>query len=184
MFHLKRRPNNYKWTPSRSKEETNGSIEFLQPYPVVAADALLEIGTAVISAVLSLDEHLSQTDTSCVPKLCYQSVYCCLIRYFIVQMRIAECFTNSSKISILSNIQEWTHVLLVNSPCSHLHSFCATGVSSGLATRMTFTRVLRGRLGESITRGWTCFWFHFCTIVRDCFGVAFQMVHSEVMANV
>jgi hypothetical protein len=29
--------------------------EFLQPYPVVAAD---EIGTAVISVVLLLDEHL------------------------------------------------------------------------------------------------------------------------------
>jgi hypothetical protein len=29
-------------------DETNGNIEFLQPYPVVAADALLEIGTAVI----------------------------------------------------------------------------------------------------------------------------------------
>jgi hypothetical protein len=39
----------------------------LQPYPVVAADALLEIGTAVISAVFSLDEHLSQTNNSCVP---------------------------------------------------------------------------------------------------------------------
>jgi hypothetical protein len=36
----------------------------LQPYPVVAADALLEIGTDVISAVLSLDEHLSQINTS------------------------------------------------------------------------------------------------------------------------
>jgi hypothetical protein len=32
----------------------------MQPYPAVAADALLEIGTAVISAVLSLDDHLSQ----------------------------------------------------------------------------------------------------------------------------
>jgi hypothetical protein len=39
----------------------------LQPYPVVAADTLLEIGTVVISAVLSLDEHLSQTNNSCVP---------------------------------------------------------------------------------------------------------------------
>jgi hypothetical protein len=29
-------------------DETNGNIEFLQPYPVVAADALFEIGTAVI----------------------------------------------------------------------------------------------------------------------------------------
>jgi hypothetical protein len=29
----------------------------LQQYPVVAADALQEIGTAVISAVLSLEKH-------------------------------------------------------------------------------------------------------------------------------
>jgi hypothetical protein len=42
-------------------DKTNGSIEFEQPYPVVAADALLQIGTAVISAVLSLNDHLSQT---------------------------------------------------------------------------------------------------------------------------
>jgi hypothetical protein len=28
--------------------QNDGSIEFLQPYPVVAAYALLEIGTAVI----------------------------------------------------------------------------------------------------------------------------------------
>jgi hypothetical protein len=33
-------------------------LELLQPYPVVSADALLEIGAATISAVLSLDEHL------------------------------------------------------------------------------------------------------------------------------
>jgi hypothetical protein len=33
----------------------------LQPYPVVAADALLEIGTAIISGVLLLDKHLSKT---------------------------------------------------------------------------------------------------------------------------
>jgi hypothetical protein len=33
----------------------NANIEFLHPYPVDAADALLEIGTAVISAVFQLD---------------------------------------------------------------------------------------------------------------------------------
>jgi hypothetical protein len=32
----------------------------LQPYPVVATDALLEVGTTAVSAVLSLDEHYSQ----------------------------------------------------------------------------------------------------------------------------
>jgi hypothetical protein len=72
-----------------------------------------------------------------------------------------------------SNAREWTHVLLISTPCSHLHSFCATGVSSGLATRVTLTRMSRGRLGESITRRWTCFWFPFCIIVRDCCSVAF-----------
>jgi hypothetical protein len=33
---------------------------------------------------------------------------------------------------------------------------------------MTLTRVPRGRLGESVTRGWTCCWFNLCTVVRDC----------------
>jgi hypothetical protein len=37
------------------------------------------------------------TNTSCVPKFCYQSVYCCLIRYFLVRIRIAKCFTNSTR---------------------------------------------------------------------------------------
>jgi hypothetical protein len=59
-------------------DKTSGNTEFLQPYPV-AADALLEIGTAVILAVLSLDEHLSQANTLCIPKFCYQSVYCYII---------------------------------------------------------------------------------------------------------
>jgi hypothetical protein len=40
----------------------------------VAIVALLEVGTTQISAVLPLDMHLSQTNTSCVPKCCYQSV--------------------------------------------------------------------------------------------------------------
>jgi hypothetical protein len=48
MFHLKQNPNYHTSTPSRKKKkETSGNIEFLQPYPDVAADALLEIGTAV-----------------------------------------------------------------------------------------------------------------------------------------
>jgi hypothetical protein len=36
----------------------------LQPYCVVAADALLLIGATIISAGLSLDGHLSHTNTS------------------------------------------------------------------------------------------------------------------------
>jgi hypothetical protein len=33
----------------------------LQPYPIAAADALLEIGMARTSAILLLNEHSSQT---------------------------------------------------------------------------------------------------------------------------
>jgi hypothetical protein len=76
------------------------------------------------------------------------------------------------RIAMRSNVRHWTHVLFVNTACSHLHSFCATGVSSGLATRVTLTRVSRCSL-ESITGGWTCFWFNFCTAVRDCCWIAF-----------
>jgi hypothetical protein len=42
--------------------------------PLIAVDALLEISTAAISAVLSLNEHLSQTKTTRAPKFCYQLV--------------------------------------------------------------------------------------------------------------
>jgi hypothetical protein len=58
--------------PSRTNDETNDNIEFLQPYPVVAADALLEITTAVISAVLSLDEYLSQDTHFLCPEILLQ----------------------------------------------------------------------------------------------------------------
>jgi hypothetical protein len=40
------------------KKKTNGNIKFLQSYPIVAADALLEIDMAIISVDLSFDEHL------------------------------------------------------------------------------------------------------------------------------
>jgi hypothetical protein len=41
-----------------------------------------------------------------------------------------------------SKVCEWTHSLLINTPC----------------------------LGECITWGWTCFWFHFCTVVKLLLG--------------
>jgi hypothetical protein len=98
----------------------------------------------------------------------------CLILYFLFRIRVAKCFTNSSKpFRWEAAVREWACVLFVNTPCSHLHSFCATGVRSGLAIKGTLTRVSRRRLGESISRGWTCFWFQFCAAVRDCCWVAF-----------
>jgi hypothetical protein len=72
VFHLNLTQTTTQEPLHAQNDEINGNIEFLQPYSVFAVDALLEIGTALISAVLSLDEHLSQTNTSCVPKFCYQ----------------------------------------------------------------------------------------------------------------
>jgi hypothetical protein len=45
MFHLRRNPTTHEPLHTQN-DETNGNIEFLQPYSVIAADALLEIGTA------------------------------------------------------------------------------------------------------------------------------------------
>jgi hypothetical protein len=43
------------------------------------------------------------------------------------------------------------HVLLVNTPYSHMQNFGPTGVSSGLATRMELPRVSQRRSEEAIT---------------------------------
>jgi hypothetical protein len=56
--------------------------------PAVAADAPLSIGTALISTVLSLDELLSKTRTSCVPTFCNQSALCFLVLYFLVRYKL------------------------------------------------------------------------------------------------
>jgi hypothetical protein len=124
------------------------NIEFLQLYPVVAADAMREVRTAVISAVLSLREHWSQRNASCLTKF-YQSAYLYLILHFLARIRIAKCFINSSK-------QLHCEVIIENTTFFHLHSFGErTGVNSGLATRMTLTRMSWVKMGESIIRVWT-----------------------------
>jgi hypothetical protein len=86
----------------------------------------------------------------------------------LVRIRIAKCFTNET-VSTRSNVREWTRVLLFNTPYLFLYVLCTTGVSSGLATRVTLTRVSRGVWRVYYT-GWTCFCCHFCSAIRDCFG--------------
>jgi hypothetical protein len=127
----------------------------------LAADALLEIFTASISAVLSFDEHLSHTDTFFVLKVYCQS-YSFIRDLFLRKINPSE---QQQTISMLSNVRDLTYVLLVNTPYSHQHSFSATGLSSGLATRVTFTGVSRRSLRESITRGGPVSDFIFRTVV-------------------
>jgi len=56
-------------------------------------------------------------------------------------------------ILIQSNIRQWTHVVLVNTPYSHAHGFRVTGLSNGLGIMLKLTRVLQLRLVESATWG-------------------------------
>jgi hypothetical protein len=62
--------------------------------------SLYLLGTTYRTVLQQISNTVSKThtNTSCVPKCCYQSVYCCLVLYFHVKMSIAKCFTNSRKL--------------------------------------------------------------------------------------
>jgi hypothetical protein len=81
---------------------------------------------------LSSARHIFYANTSCVPKLCYQSVYWLLSRSVLASISIAECFTASSKWFRCEVMFENEHAF-----CSFVHNVhtCTTGVSSGLANR-------------------------------------------------
>jgi hypothetical protein len=74
--------------------KTNENTEFVQLYLVAAADALPEISTAVVSAGVSFDEHLSHTNTSCIPK-CSHTVF--------LSLSVLSC---QQAISMRSNVRE------------------------------------------------------------------------------
>jgi hypothetical protein len=74
-----------------------------------------------------------------------------LLSHLVLSCQHTHCYMvhkQQQMISMWRNVREWADILLLNISCSHLHSFCATGVSSGLATMATLTRVSQGRLGE------------------------------------
>jgi hypothetical protein len=55
--------------------------------------------------------------------------------------------------SMRRDIRKRINLLLMNTFRSHMHSFYAAGVSSGLATGLTLSRLSSGRQGESIACG-------------------------------
>lgn len=131
------------------KNETNSNYEFLWPYPAAAANTLLEIGMAVISAVVT-NNHLSPINTSCV----WNSDADWLVVASFITILSGNVLLNASQQQQMtlmqSNFQEQSHILLENTPCSHLHSFCATGMSSDLLTTATMTWV-------SLESLWVCY---------------------------
>jgi len=74
---------------------------------------------------------------------------------------------------MLSNVLQRTHVVLLNIILSHLQSFRATGVSSGLATTETLTPMTKGRLGVYY-EGMDTLWFNFCLQYMDVVALRFK----------
>jgi hypothetical protein len=174
MFHLKGNTDCYTWTPSRTKQLNQWQYWILAAVSrccswcialnrygrnfkcFVAHWAFLHIQTLSLSRNFVISQ--------CIVVLYGTS----LSGYSLLSASPSSALT----IPVGSNVRRWIHVLLVNT-CSHLHSFCAPDVSSGLATRITFIQVSWGRFGKSITRGLTFLWFYFCAVVRDCYWFAF-----------
>jgi hypothetical protein len=101
---------------------------------------------APVNTVRLLTCSLSQTDPvfrNIVTTLCIVV----FMQHFLIRICIAKCFTNSSKPFRCEVVFENEHVLLAKTPCSYLHSVCATGMSSGLAT---------DDLDLSVTGDWEC----------------------------
>jgi hypothetical protein len=134
MFHLKRYPNDYTWTLSRTKRWNQW-----QYWIFAAVSRCCSWRTAwnrygrnfscfVARWALVTGKHLL------CPEMLLPVGVLFLIRYILVRIRIAKCFTNSSKRFRCEVMFENEHAFCL---CSHLFSVCATGVSIGLATRAT-----------------------------------------------
>jgi hypothetical protein len=91
--------------------KTNGNTEFLQLHPVAAADAVLEIDTVIISAVLLLSEHFLQTFS--------------VSQNVITSWCIVDLFdTSLSGCTLLNDSQTATYIFLYKSVCKNEHMFC------------------------------------------------------------
>jgi hypothetical protein len=77
------------------------------------------LGKTYRTALQQVSTAFLKTQKNCVPKFCYQSVYCCLIRYLLFRIHIDKCFMNSSK-------RFWCKVMSENEHtfCSWIHNVC------------------------------------------------------------
>jgi hypothetical protein len=101
---------------------------------------------------------------------CYQSVYCRLIRDFLFKTRIASCFTNSSK-RFRCEVGQYSRM---NTRCARGYNILAPAqpLRSWREQRPSnhgeIDSSVTGEVGRVYYWRWTCFWFHFCTVVRYC----------------
>jgi hypothetical protein len=154
VFHLKRNPNYYTWTPSRIKRRKQWKYWIIASVSRCCSwcTAWNRCGPNFTCLVAP---SAPVTDKHCL-SLEMLLPFGVLLSYSALPCQDTHCLMlhkQKQTISMQSNVREWTHVLLVNTPCSQLHSFCKSGVSSGLATRVTLTRISGGKFGESTSGG-------------------------------
>jgi hypothetical protein len=166
VLHLKCNPNYYTWTPSRTKRRNQW-----QYWITAAVSRCYSWCTAwngyghifrcpVARWALVTDKHFL------CPKILWPVG---VLSHSVLPCQDTHCqmlHKQQQTTLMLSNIRECTQVLLVNTQCLHLHTFCATSVSSGLATRVTLTSVT----GEVRKSKKTWMDLHFCTVVREFLG--------------
>jgi hypothetical protein len=89
----------------------------------------LQMVDLVARWVLVTDKHFACIEIMLpVGVLSYSALPCRDMRFYMLHEQ-------ERRISMRSNdVWEWTRFLLVNTPRLHLHSFCSTWLSSGLAT--------------------------------------------------
>jgi hypothetical protein len=94
----------------------NEDIKFSQPYPVAAVDALFDVCTIVISAVMLLDERLAQTKLSVFRDLLASCVLLSYSPLACQHIRISKYALHKEhqKISMRSNVRQRTYVLLLH----------------------------------------------------------------------
>jgi hypothetical protein len=56
----------------------------------------------------------------------------------------------ATKDTVWSNVWEWIHILFLNTLSSHVHTLCASDLSSSLTSRVTLARVSWGRDWENL----------------------------------
>jgi hypothetical protein len=125
-----------------------------------AADAMLETDTAVSSSVLSLHRHFSVKHFTC-PEMPLP-----------VDVLSGYALLNASRTA--ANDRDAKQCLRMKTRSAHEYEMLASAqllrnwLSSGLTTRVSLTRVAQERL-RVYCQGWICLWFHFCSVMRDCY---------------
>jgi hypothetical protein len=149
MFHLKLNWLHHINVFMVQNDDTNGNTEFFQQYPLLSADALLQLFCRSMSTchrqTLPVSRNfVTSRCTLSYSALLYQGTHCYMLH------------EQHHTISMRSDVREWTRVLLMNTLCSHLYRFCTTSeqrptiLSGSLVT--TAWRVLRLRMDETASR--------------------------------